>query len=324
MRIKFAIALLLMVAVATTTGCLKKYAAIQETKASKKAYFEYGPIEFHGARAEHTLTDIPYARSEQYSEYLTADLYWNDHDAPMPIVINIHGGGWEIGDKRMSNSVFRAKYLAARGYLVISVNYRMLPAVPIQTQVEDVMGAVIWAKENAAEYGGDPEKIGVMGGSAGGHLTTMVAWASDDDFFTPTGHADSELDSDVLAAVPFYPAIDLEQTLALENEYLAPVSHAYFTKTRDEDERAELFEHIAPKYQMDADLPPTFFVCGDEDDFNIYPDVVAFEKKLGELGVETGLYTAPGGKHGFDTLHGEQYSQEAMEATAAWFDKYLK
>jgi len=100
------------------------------------------------------------------------------------------------GTKENHNKVYVSKVMAANNYVVFSINYRLLPEARLKKQAEDCMAAVIWVKEHAREYGGDPDRIGVIGGSAGGHLGALVAWASDDPWFTPTGY-EGPLDSDV-------------------------------------------------------------------------------------------------------------------------------
>lgn len=328
MRTKSCVIWLTVLATVFSAGCLKKTFNVIDDRGACKSEKAYGPIENYGARSDHQKLDVVYAPGEPDSDYLTLDVYWNDHEGLAPMVVNIHGGAWEIGDKSDVNSVFRSKYLANHGYVVFSVNYRMLPRYPIQTQVEDVMGAVIWAKQHAVDYGADPFRTGVIGGSAGGHLTAMVAWASDDDFFKPTGAADSKFDSDVLAAVPFYGVFDLEDTLSKfpssRETGLKAAAFRYFTATGKGPEQDEVFHHISPRYHVRAGLPPTLFVCGDADSLHLYPQSVEYEKILRAAGVETGLYTAIGADHGFDKNYGEDYSTGAMEATTAWLDRFLK
>jgi acetyl esterase/lipase len=305
-------------------ACLKRIDHAQNKKRSVKNELRYGPIEAYGARCDHEKWDVPYAPDQPYSKDLTLDVYWNDHEGAVPVIINIHGGAWEVGDKRSLDAVFRSKFIANRGYVVMSINYRMKPEVPIQTQVEDVFGAVIWAKENAAKFGGDPERVGVTGGSAGGHLTTMVAWASDDPYFVPTSHANSQYRPDVKAAVPLYGVYDLEELLSLGNDYLKPITYSYFTGAKGKDEQAEIFAHVSPKNHLRPGLPPTFFICGDRDEFDLYHDAQAYSERLRELNVPTGLYTARGEIHAFELDYYTPNSKEAMEATVAWFDQYLK
>ncbi len=328
MRARSVIVCFVALAAALSAGCLKKTMHANEERWAARSEKAYGPMSDYGARSDHQDLDIVYAPGEPDSKYLTLDVCWNDHEGLAPMVINIHGGAWEIGDKSNVNSLFRSKYLANHGYVVFNVNYRMLPRYPIQTQVEDVMGAVIWAKEHAAKYGADPKRVGVIGGSAGGHLTAMVAWASDDDFFKPTGAAGSSFDSDVLVAVPFYGVFDLEETLAKfptdHQTGLKAAAYRYFTDTKKGPGRDELFRHISPRYHVRPGLPPTFFVCGDADNFHLYAQSVEYEKILEQAGVPTGLFTAHGAQHGFDKNYGEDYSTGAIQATAAWLDRFLK
>lgn len=313
-----------MLSAALVMSCIKTTEKCLSTRQSEKKFMAYGPIEEYGARADHEKLGMVYAPGEPDAKYLTADVYWNDHEGRAPLIVNIHGGGWLLADKNSLSEVYRCKYLANRGYVVVNVNYRMLPKYPIQSQVNDVMGAVIWAKEHAEEFGADPEKVGVMGSSAGGHLGAMVAWASDDATFVPTGHAASSYHSDVSAAVLFYGVYDLEKTLNRDQNGLTELSFPFFTKMGKGQKRDELMKHISPKYHVKPTLPPTFFICGNQDRMGLYDDAVTFKQKLEQNNVPTGLYTAEGADHGFDTNYGEAYTQGAYEAMAAWFDQYLK
>jgi len=318
------ISILVVLLVSPQAGCLKKFTNAMTKKRAKDAFMEHGPIENHGARCDNVINDLAYAEVNGSSERLTLDVYYDDHQGLAPIIVNIHGGGWAIGDKKDPNSVYRSKFLAANGYVVASINYRLLPDAPIEEQIEDVMAAVIWMKENAEQFGADPYRVGVTGGSAGGHLAAMVAWASDDPFFTPTGMQDPQFDSDVLAAVIFYGAVDLEKTLALDNEYLAPYSHAYFTGENSPEAREELFKHISAIYHADSTAVPSLFICGVQDEFNLQPDNNKLAKELRKQGVPAMMVTPKGANHGFDSDHGTRNSKRAMKAMTVWFDKFVK
>ncbi|HPB32908.1 MAG: Lipase 2 [Candidatus Hydrogenedentes bacterium ADurb.Bin101] len=332
------IVMMILVPPLILTGCVSEvFDAYAERLAAQYAE-EHGSIEDYGALCDFERLGVPYAPDEPDQELLTLDVYYNEHEGLQPMVVNIHGGAWFAGDKDMSHQVFRSKYLANHGYVVFNVNYRLAPKYPIQTQIEDVMGAVIWAKEHAPEFGGDPTRVGVTGGSAGGHLAAMVAWASDDPFFVPTGHADSQYDSDVLVAAPYYGVYDLEETLpdmqlgpliamALGMPCLETIlprmrlGFHFFTGMREGLELDALIRHISPKYHVTADSVPTLFLCGDADD--LYPQSVAFERLLHEVGVEAALCTAPGGPHGFDAPYADDVAQEAATDMVEWFDRFL-
>lgn len=96
-----------------------------------------------------------------------------DRDQPMPILIFVHGGGWSIGDKAMVGH--KPDWAARQGWVFVSVNYRLSPDVMHPEHARDVAAAIAWVKANASTFNGDPERIAVMGHSAGAHLTAIVA-----------------------------------------------------------------------------------------------------------------------------------------------------
>jgi acetyl esterase/lipase len=238
------------------------------------------------------------------------------------VAVMIHGGGWIEGDKTMDNKVYICKVLANNGYVVFTINYRLLPEARVKKQVEDAMAAVIWVKEHAEEYGGDPERIGVMGGSAGGHIGALVAWASDDPWFEPTGY-EGALDSDVKVAALYYPVIDFHRTMKDVGKWAAPLGGLLFTGKAGKPYKKAL-QHLSPHNHVDADCPPTLFLTGDADEINLYPQSVEYTKKLKDLGIDSKLYTAPGKKHGFTWNYWEKESVESVEEIVEFFDKYLK
>lgn len=90
-----------------------------------------------------------------------------------PAVVIIHGGGWRMGDKQLFAD--QGNQLAQRGFVAFSVNYRLAPANPYPAAVDDVEAAVEWVRKHAKDYGVDPQRIGALGGSAGAHLTGLLA-----------------------------------------------------------------------------------------------------------------------------------------------------
>jgi acetyl esterase/lipase/ketosteroid isomerase-like protein len=91
-----------------------------------------------------------------------------------PILLQIHGGGWMIGDKREQGGPLMG-YLASRGWVCFAINYRLSPQAKFPAHIVDVKRALRWIREHAHEYGADPDFICVTGGSAGGHLTALTA-----------------------------------------------------------------------------------------------------------------------------------------------------
>jgi acetyl esterase/lipase len=120
--------------------------------------------------------DVRYA----FTPGVAADLQSLDVYAPgaaqrAPVVVGIHGGGWSTGDKANAGFVQnKASYFAARGYVFVSINYRLSPQFVHPAHVDDVAAALAWTRAHVAEFGGDPERIFVLGHSAGAHLAALA------------------------------------------------------------------------------------------------------------------------------------------------------
>ena len=120
------------------------------------------------------IPDIPY-REGNKTWKLDLAMPEEHGDTPRPAIVFIHGGGWRNGDKRAGAFLQPTIDYAAKGYVCITINYRMLDEAPITACVEDVKNAVRWLRAHAEEYNIDPNRIGATGNSAGAHLSVMLA-----------------------------------------------------------------------------------------------------------------------------------------------------
>ena len=128
------------------------------------------------------VLDIAYARLPGVDpKLLSLDIYRpksgssSGQQAALPVVIMIHGGGWRTGDKaNESQGRQKASFFTGRGFVYVSINYRLSPAVQHPAHVEDVARALAWISDHIASYGGDPKRIFLMGHSAGAHLAALV------------------------------------------------------------------------------------------------------------------------------------------------------
>jgi alpha-L-fucosidase 2 len=111
---------------------------------------------------------------EADGEKLTMDYYPPSGAAPHPIAIIIHGGGFVGGNSKNNSEAYCAQFLAPAGYAVFSINYRLAPKCPYPAMVEDVERAVRYLRHNAKKWQADPNRIALVGGSAGGYLSNMV------------------------------------------------------------------------------------------------------------------------------------------------------
>ena len=120
-------------------------------------------------------------------------------------MIYLHGGAWRYGTKDMRTRTFFRR-LTAQGHVVLDLAYRLAPLASVPEMASDVKQGIIWLKEHASEYGVEPDKVVLMGGSAGGHLALLAAYTPDHPAFQPD---DLEKDTSVRAVVAFYPPTDL-------------------------------------------------------------------------------------------------------------------
>lgn len=117
------------------------------------------------------VTDVAYANDNNSAHRL--DLYLPAKEAAFPVVVFVHGGCWNSGDKNMYAHIGR--HFASRGVGVAVVGYRLSPAVAHPGHIEDVAAGFAWVHKNIATYGGDPQRLFLAGHSAGGHMVALLA-----------------------------------------------------------------------------------------------------------------------------------------------------
>ncbi len=123
------------------------------------------------AQAQDAKRNIPYADSTNERQML--DVYSPRDAKNLPVVFWIHGGGWEAGDK--ANVQIKPQVFMDKGFVFVSTNYRLLPDVDMATIVRDVAKSIHWVHDHIAEHGGDPQRLLVMGHSAGAQLAALVS-----------------------------------------------------------------------------------------------------------------------------------------------------
>jgi arylformamidase len=133
------------------------------------------------AQAHNAKLDIPYANPAHERQVL--DVYSPRNAKNLPVVFWIHGGGWQTGDK--ASVQLKPKIFMDKGFVFVSTNYRLLPSVDMATIVRDVSRSIHWVHDHIAEYGGDPNRLLVMGHSAGAQLAALVC--TDDRYLKAEG-----------------------------------------------------------------------------------------------------------------------------------------
>jgi acetyl esterase/lipase len=122
------------------------------------------------ARAQNIARDLPYAGVSD--EKRTLDVYAPAGAKGLPVVFWIHGGGWQAGDK--TDVKLKPQWFMDKGFVFVSTNYRLLPAVDMGTLTRDVAKSFRWVEDHVADYGGDPKRVLVGGHSAGAQLAALL------------------------------------------------------------------------------------------------------------------------------------------------------
>ncbi len=240
--------------------------------------------------------DILFARERGVDQ--TLDVYRSrSHPSGCPVLFQIHGGGWIAGSKN-EQALPLMYQLAARGWVCVSADYRVSPHATFPDHLVDVKKALRWIKEHVAEHGGDPDFIVATGGSAGGHLASLVALTQNDASFQPGFEGG---DTSVQGCVPFYGVYDfLDRDRAWRHDGLRRVLERQVLKGSPE-ELPELWEQASPISHVRADAPPFLVIHGVGDSLAPVAGARAFVKALRECSREPVLYAElPGAQHAFE------------------------
>lgn len=199
------------------------------------------------------FSDQVYKRID--SVELALDVYRlrDQGDERKPTLVFVHGGAWKTG-KRSDYLPYLIDY-AKKGYVTVTVSYRLSRVAKFPAAVRDVNCAVRWLKIHADEFGVDPDRMVLIGGSAGGHLSMMVGYAGEEELFEPecdTGPVNSE----VKAVVNLYGPTDLTTDEARGRG--EPISFLGATY----EERPELYRQVSPRFYIRPGLPPTLIFHG--------------------------------------------------------------
>ena len=234
---------------------------------------------------------------------------------PFPAVVCIHGGGFRAGTRQRYRPI--AYYLAQHGYVAAVVSYRLSPMAQFPAPVEDVKAAVRFLRVNARRFHIDPQRIGAVGGSAGGHLALMLGLTGGVRAFEGSG-PNQNASSRVRAVVNFYGPTDLTASYEPGKSVDAAEVLPMFLGGDLQHNRAE---HVraSPLNWVSPDDAPTLTVHGTKDTYVAYDHGVWLTERLGAAGVPTRLETIEGAGHGFKDADLER----AYTAMAEWFDEYL-
>lgn len=236
-------------------------------------------------------------------------------EAPFPAVVCIHGGGFRAGTRQRYVPI--AYHLAQQGYVAAVVSYRLSPMAQFPAPVEDVKAAVRFLRANAAQFQIDPDRIGAVGGSAGGHLALMLGLTSDVAEFEGPG-PNQQHSSKVQAVVNFYGPTDLTKSYEPGKSVDAAQVLPMFLGGDVEHNRVAHLR-ASPLYWVSPNAAPTLTIHGTKDEYVAYEHGVWLTERLAAAGVPAKLETIDGAGHGFKGADLDR----AYGAMVGWFNTHL-
>jgi acetyl esterase len=256
------------------------------------------------ARAE-LKTDIEFAKPGGIA--LTLDAFVPEGPGPFAACILVHGGAFTTGDKTtFIKPLFQP--LSQAGFAWFTINYRLAPTNRFPACIEDTETAIRWVKTHAREYKVDPDRIALIGESAGGHIVSLIG-------------VRAKGDTSVAAVVPFYAPHDLEFQVKARNA-LGPSMTALFGLTNLNDSAWKVLRDASSTTYLRKDLPPYLLIHGDKDAQVPYAQSVQFEQRMKSIGARCDLITIKDGAHGMGSW--DKLGSDYREQMIAWLKKALR
>jgi acetyl esterase len=276
------------------------------------------------------IPDVVYGRSSHRHHRLDVYVPQNTKRA-MPVVMYVHGGGFGMLSKETHRVMALA--IARRGYVVFNINYRQGFYNQYPAPLEDAIDALLWVSRNAERFGGDPNRIGIAGESAGGNLVTAMALAHAKRHEEPFARRLFDAHLPIKAVVSTYPFLDMRGAhVYLRHPRLAPWLKVLVFDAAAAYVGERIFEHdhhnlasplvlLENGWRPDRPLPPFFLSVGTRDP--LIRDSKRLKAALDRLGVESELVVAPGEIHGYDAMVWRRAAKEKWLRAHAFLSRHL-
>ncbi len=234
-----------------------------------------------------------------------------------PVLLQIHGGAWVLGDKKGQGLPLMTHMAAEHGWVCVAINYRLSPQGTFPDHIVDVKRAFAWIRAHIAEFGGDPEFVCVTGGSAGGHLAALTALSANEPLFQP---GFEHVDTTVVAAVPFYGVYDLLDRARIRGSASMTPFLAKQVFKAAPDENPALWDAMSPITRVSESAPPFLVIQGTHDTLVFVEEAREFVRALrAKSRASVGYLEMVGAQHAFDMFHSPR-SAHAVRAAAAFLE----
>jgi acetyl esterase/lipase len=220
---------------------------------------------------------------------------------PAPVLVFVPGGAWVHGSRIMQGYALMS-HLAAKGWVCLSIDYRVAPHHRWPRHIQDVKAAIAWARANVDRFGGDRDFVAVAGCSAGGHLAALAGLTADDTEFQE--HLPEGSDTSVDAVVGIYGRYDWEDRSTAERARFVDFLERVVVN-KQQDRHGEVFRKASPIARVRPDAPPFLVVHGSGDTVIPVEQARGFVERLRAVsGSPVSYVELPGAGHGFDMIDG--------------------
>ncbi len=268
--------------------------------------------------------DIPYIPDGDEAQRLDLYLPETPSERPLPLIVHIHGGGWMGGSKFPCG----VAHLVNKGYVVASIEYRFSQKAVFPAQIQDCQAAIRWLRANSQKYNIDPNHVGVVGGSAGGHLSALVGTSGGKNAFPKIGGNEQQSDSvqcvcDIFGPTNFATVIkqaDEDKNVRNIFKFNNPGDpySSLIGASLDADQKKT--DAVSPVHYVSKETPPILILHGTHDALVPYAQSEEFVAALKAKDVEVWLQKLPGSGHG-----GAAFGKPAiLTLMQNFFDKHLK
>jgi acetyl esterase/lipase len=237
----------------------------------------------------------------EYAPGLELDLYSKpEQSGPAPALLQIHGGGWSGGRRRQQGRPLVHR-LAGRGWVCVSASYSLSPDATYPDHIVDLKRALAWMRNGGRAHGIDPNRIAVTGGSAGGHLASVLALTADVAALQPGFEAE---DVSVQAAVPMYGIYDFLNRHSTRDDWPFIPNRVMKARPHEDPERYRL---ASPIDLVRPEAPPFFVIHGADDSVVPVREARPFVAALKATSRAPVVYAeVPGANHAFDVLDSQR------------------
>jgi len=234
-----------------------------------------------------------------------------------PVLLQVHGGAWMIGNKQQQGLPLM-NHLAQRGWLCVSINYRLSPRATFPDHLFDVKQALGWIRQHIHRYGGNPDFVAITGGSAGGHLSSLAALTANQPDLQP---GFEQIDTSVQAAVPLYGVYDWNDVAGAGGTGVMEGLLARFVMKCTRDQNPELWRRGTSLANIHPGAPPMFLLHGSHDTLVWVEDARYFAEQLRCVSRNPVVYAElQGAQHAFEIFHSMRcdYAVNAVTEFLEW------